>query len=315
MLSKVLLYSLMFSLVHSIPTTQGEDESIHEPHHRHHMHDMEKRGGGNTCAFPSGDGLVQVFNTKVENSQGWAQDGACKAGSWCQYACEPGYLMAQWDPSVTSYSYPGSQNGGIWCNSDGEIEMRRSGGKYCYKGKGTAKAVNKSGKSVAICQTVLPGNEAMLIPTEVQAGSSNDLAVPGTEYWASTASHFYINPPGVSVEDGCRWGSTANPYGNWSPYVAGFNMDGSGNTYAKLGWNPIYFESSSPFRNQKPTFGVRLKCDDSSKCTGGTCEINPNTIGLNKVKTGDQQTLSDGAAWCVLTATDNAGVSLEVFSL
>lgn len=315
MLSNVLIYSLFFALINSVPTTPAENSSTHKPHHKHHIHDVNVHKRSGTCAFPSGDGLVQVFNTKVAPSEGWAQDGPCEAGHWCQYACQPGYLMGQWDPTVTSYSYPGSQNGGLWCNSDGSLEKRISSNDYCYKGKGTAKAVNNSGQDLAICQTVLPGNEAMLIPTEIQAGSSNDLAVPGTEYWAQTASHFYINPPGVSVEEGCRWGSTANPYGNWSPYVAGFNMDNNGNTFAKIGWNPIYFEPSSPFRNQNPTFGIRLTCDDESKCNGGTCEINPNTIGLNKVQTGDQQAISDGAAWCVITATGNSGVSLEVFSL
>lgn len=323
MLSKTLLSTLLISLAAGFPTYEDVDSSASsqhvvagDGHHVHHMHDVkvEKRGGSQKCAFPSGNNLVRVDNTKVAPSEGWAQDGPCTAGSWCQYACSPGYLMAQWDPSVTSYSYPGSQHGGLWCDDNGNLQKRNQG-DYCYKGKGTAKAFNSAGKDVAICQTVLPGNEAMLIPTLVGQGSSNDLAVPGPEYWAQTASHFYINPPGVSVEDGCRWGSTANPYGNWSPYVAGFNADSSGNTFAKIGWNPIYFESGSPFKNTNPTFGVRLKCDDESQCNGGSCEINPNTIGLNKVQTGDQQTLADGAAWCVITASGNSGVTLEVFDL
>jgi len=47
---------------------------------------------------------------------------------------------------------------------------------------------NNCGKVHAVCQTVLPGHEDMLIPTEVD--SSAILAVPGPDYWASTASHF-----------------------------------------------------------------------------------------------------------------------------
>ncbi|CAI8510257.1 hypothetical protein CAS74_002740 [Pichia kudriavzevii] len=290
----------------------SESISAPTPAHLHHAH---KRDNGKTCSFPNSNGMVQVFNNKDSSSEGWAQDGPCKAGSYCQYACQPGYLMGQWNPQVDTYSYPGSQDGGLYCNEDGELSKPISNNDYCYKGKGTAQAINKTGQNVAFCQTVLPGNEEMLIPTDVSAGSSNDLAVPGTDYWAKTASHFYINPPGVSVEEGCRWGSTANPYGNWSPYVAGFNMDDSGNTYAKIGWNPIYFEDSSPFKNEKPSFGVRLKCDDSSKCNGNTCEINPNTYGLNKVSNSGEQQDSDGAAWCVLTASGNSGVSIEVFDL
>ena len=283
------------------------------PEHVHHAHKRDT--SGKTCAFPNDNGMVAVFNTKVANSEGWAQDGPCKAGSYCQYACQPGYLMGQWNPSVTSYSYPGSQDGGVWCDENGSLSKPISQNDYCYKGKGTAKAVNQSGQNVAFCQTVLPGNEAMLIPTDVQSGSENDLAVPGTDYWAKTASHFYINPPGVSVEEGCRWGSTANPYGNWSPYVAGFNMDDSGNTFAKIGWNPIYFEDSSPFKNEKPNFGIRLKCDDPSQCNGQTCEIDPSKEGLDKVSNAGQQGDSNGAAWCVVTATGNSGVSVEVFSV
>ncbi|GMM28701.1 hypothetical protein DAMA08_014170 [Martiniozyma asiatica (nom. inval.)] len=301
MLFSTVLTSLIVGLSAAAPAT---------PHHAHHFHKRET-----TCAFPNEEGMVPVHNTKVAPSEGWAQDGPCKAGSWCQYACEPGYLMSQWDPSVTTYSYPGSQNGGLWCDESGQLSQKNSNTNYCYKGKGTAKAINNANSDVAICQTVLPGDEAMLIPTEIKKGSKNDLSVPGTEYWASTASHFYINPPGVSVEEGCRWGSTENPWGNWSPYVAGFNMDDNGNTYAKIGWNPIYFEDSSPFKNEKPSFGIRLVCDDPSKCNGGTCEINPNTIGLNKVNTEDAQDLSNGAAWCVVTATGNSGVSVEIFDV
>ncbi|ODQ45939.1 hypothetical protein PICMEDRAFT_34357 [Pichia membranifaciens NRRL Y-2026] len=284
-------------------------ESVSAPTSLH-----EKRDGGNTCSFPNSDGMVAVFNTKVANSEGWAQDGPCKANSYCQYACQPGYLMGQWNPDVTSYSYPGSQDGGLHCDSNGQLSKPISNSDYCVKGKGTAKAVNKAGDKVAFCQTVLPGNEAMLIPTEVAGGSDNDLAVPGTDYWASTASHFYVNPPGVSAQDGCVWGSTDKAQGNWAPYVAGFNMDDSGNTFAKIGWNPVYFEGSSPFSNTKPSYGIRLKCDDPSKCNGDTCEINPSKYGLNKMS-NQQQSNSDGAAWCVVTATGNSGVSVEVFDV
>ena len=42
------------------------------------------------------------------------------------------------------------------------------------------------GGGVAFCQTVLPGNEAMLIPTLVQGTTT--LAVPGTSYWCGTAA-------------------------------------------------------------------------------------------------------------------------------
>ncbi|KAG7886523.1 hypothetical protein KL938_000176 [Ogataea parapolymorpha] len=274
--------------------------------HVHHAH--QKRAA--QCSFPTDKGLVKISSV---NGGGWAQDKSCTPGNYCPYACPPGKLMAQWNPKVTSYSYPGSQDGGLYCNDNGELETPISNHDYCVDGKGTASVKNSASKNVAFCQTVLPGNEEMLIPTNVDSSSSQTLAVPGTDYWASTASHFYINPPGVSTDEGCQWGSTSNPYGNWSPYVAGFNMDDSGNTFAKIGWNPVYFEDSSPFKNEKPSFGVRLSCNNGDKCNGNTCEINPQKYGLNKVSGSDN--VSDGAAWCVLTATDNSDVTVEVFDL
>ena len=42
------------------------------------------------------------------------------------------------------------------------------------------------GKVISFCQTVLPGNEAMIIPTDVD--SEMTIAVPGVKYWAKTAA-------------------------------------------------------------------------------------------------------------------------------
>jgi hypothetical protein len=64
---------------------------------------------------------------------------------------------------------------------------------YCVDGTGTISAVNQcSGGNVAFCQTVLPGNEAMLIPTNVE--STSVLAVPDTTYWAGTAAQYVLIP-------------------------------------------------------------------------------------------------------------------------
>lgn len=270
-----------------------------------------KRGG--TCAFPNGPGMVAV--QKSGKNAGWAmhEDQVCSYGSWCPYACEPGQLMAQWDPEVTTYSYPGSQNGGLYCDDNGNLQQKRSGKGYCYQGKGTVSAVNSCGSNVAFCQTVLPGNEEMLIPTNVEGGSEQVLAVPGTEYWAGTAAHYYINPPGVSVDDGCKWGSTAHPYGNWAPYVAGANQDSSGNTYVKIGWNPIYLEPATPFRNTKPSFGIKVTCDDESKCVGLPCSIDPSKNDVNQISGSQVSDGAGGAAFCVVTAQNGAKAKIEVF--
>lgn len=217
--------------------------------------------------------------------------------------------MAQWDTSATSYTYPQSQNGGLYCNDDGTVSKPFSDKDYCVDGTGTVEVNNMASQNVAFCQTVLPGNEAMLIPTNVDGGGSQTLAVPDQSYWASTAAHYYINPLGVSTDDGCVWGSSSKAIGNWAPYVAGANADSSGNTYVKIGWNPVYLDSFSDL----PSFGIRVTCDDGD-CTGLDCEIDPSKVGLNGV-TSDNASKGDGASFCVVTATNKASAKIEVFSV
>lgn len=67
---------------------------------------VEKRGG--QCAFPSDAGLVAV--TPGSQNGGWAMspNQPCTPGNYCPYACPPGQVSVQWDPSATSYSYPKS---------------------------------------------------------------------------------------------------------------------------------------------------------------------------------------------------------------
>ncbi|ODV64268.1 uncharacterized protein ASCRUDRAFT_73929 [Ascoidea rubescens DSM 1968] len=314
MLSKSILFFISAYLSINLSNALPIPESDRHHHNDHHLHKESKRDTG-TCSFPDDLGLVAV--NKDGTGNGWAisKDVTCKAGSYCPYACPEGYLSAQWDPSATSYSYPESQYGGLKCNSDGTLSKPFSNKPYCYKGKGTLKVNNKIGKNVAICQTVLPGNEEMLIPTNVGGGSTLTLAVPGTEYWASTAAHYYINPPGVSTDDACTWGSTKNPYGNWSPFVAGVNMDDSQNTFVKIGWNPIWLEDSSPYKNTKPSFGIRIVCEDESKCNGSGCEINPSKVEVNGISKGLSSTGAGGANFCVVTAEQGSTAKIEVFDI
>ncbi|CCD27268.1 uncharacterized protein NDAI_0K00770 [Naumovozyma dairenensis CBS 421] len=276
-----------------------------------HIHRRSNNAG--TCAFPEYENMVAV-QTNGTNA-GWAMhyDQLCSYGSWCPYSCKPGQLMGQWDPSVTTYSYPGSQNGGLYCDSNGVLQKPIPENDYCYDGKGTVVAINnvQGSGDVAFCQTVLPGNEEMLIPTLVS--DNETLAVPGTEYWAGTASHFYINPPGVSVDDGCKWGTKENPWGNWAPYVAGANMDKNGDTFVKIGWNPVYLEEATPFKDELPTFGVRITCDDESQCEGLECSITPSIDGVNGVSSPGAATGAGGGNFCVITAKNGAIAKIEVF--
>lgn len=107
------------------------------------------------------------------------------------------------------------------------------------------------------------------------------------------------------------WGTSANPYGNWSPYVAGANTDGDGNTFVKLGWNPIYLEPSTPFRDQVPEFGVEIVCEGDG-CNGLPCKIDPAVHAVNKME-GKSSEGAGGASFCVVTVPSGGKANIVVF--
>ncbi|KEF60494.1 murein transglycosylase [Exophiala aquamarina CBS 119918] len=269
---------------------------------------VEKRGG--QCAFPYDAGLVPV--TPGQQNAGWAMspDQPPKPGSYMPYACPPGQVSMQWDPSATSYSYPKSMNGGLYCDENGNVEKPFPNKPYCQATSNNIGVTNKAGGVVSFCQTVLPGNEAMLIPTAVYDTAS--LAVPDPSYWCSTAAHYYINPPGVGPDDACVWGSTAKAVGNWSPYVAGANVDASGQTFIKLGWNPIYLEPTTPFRDEVPNWGVKIECANGG-CSGLPCGIDPSQNQVNQML-GSASNGAGGGAFCVVTVAKGSSANFVVFN-
>ncbi|CEI69133.1 hypothetical protein FVEN_g4103 [Fusarium venenatum] len=279
--------------------------------HRHGQHSalesrpLQKRGG--QCQFPTDDPNMVAVTPDAKNA-GWAlsPDQECKPGSYCPFACKPGMVMNQWDPDST-YEYPSSMDGGLFCNKDGEIEQPFEGKPNCVSGTGSVEAVNKCGSTMSWCQTVLPGNEAMLIPTVVS--SSATLAVPGSSYWCSTAAHFYINPPGTG-EEGCIWGTEDKPVGNWSPYVAGANTESNGQTFVKIGWNPIWEDSA--LKSTLPDFGVEIQCPDGG-CTGLPCKIDP-TKGKGNVGSELSAKGAGGSAFCVVTVQKGSTAQIVAFS-
>lgn len=284
---------------HRAPTSRME--------HKIEKFGLKKRGS--KCEFPTDAGLVAV--TPGEKNAGWAlsPDTACKPDSYCPYACPPGQLMAQWDPEATSYTYPQSQNGGLYCDKQGDIHKPFPDKPYCVDGTGSVGCKNEAAKNVAVCQTVLPGSEAMLIPTDVQDWAG--LAVPDPSYWASTAAHYYINPPGTSTKEACVWGTKEHPVGNWSPYVAGANTDSNGQTFVKVGWNPIYLEPETPFRDEMPTWGVKIECDGDG-CNGLPCAIDPSKHSVNQCSRSET-TGAGGATFCVVTVPKGAKANIVVF--
>lgn len=84
----------------------------------------------------------------------------------------------------------------MFCNANGQIVKPFANKPYCVQGTNSVGAQNLCSGTVSFCQTVLPGNEAMLIPTAVDSWAQ--LAVPGMSYWASTAAQYVWSSPSDS---------------------------------------------------------------------------------------------------------------------
>ncbi|KAK6827887.1 hypothetical protein PG987_011228 [Apiospora arundinis] len=257
-------------------------------HSRSAVAHLEDRGLA--CKFPSGDGLIAVSPNAMNGGWALSPDQVCSPGKYCPYACPPGEMMAQWKP-MSTYATTDRMAGGLHCGLDGKVSKPFDDKPLCMKGTGNVKVVNKCGKVTSFCQTVLPGMEDMIIPNDII--DEQTIAVPGTDYWDSTAAHYYINEPGVSSKEGCIWGDDSKPMGNWAFYVAGTNTDHTGNTFVKLGMNPIYEASS--LAGKKPTFGMEIKCN-SGNCQGLPCRIDGSGV-----TSSDKSNGAGGSAFCVAT--------------
>ncbi|WKT45670.1 SUN family [Fusarium oxysporum f. sp. vasinfectum] len=213
---------------------------------------LEKRGG--RCQFPTDDPNMVAVTPDAKNA-GWAMspDQECKPGSYCPLPASPEVS------SVTRI---------------GEIEKP-------FEGKGSP--------TVFLALTVLPGNEAMLIPTLVT--SSATLAVPDLRTGAPPLlSNFYINPPGTG-EEGCIWGTESEPIGNWSPYVAGADTQSNASC---------------------PDFGVEIQWPDGG-CNGLPCRIDP-AKGEGNVGSSLSAKGAGGAAFCVVTVQKGSTAQIVAFS-
>ncbi|KAK4640567.1 hypothetical protein QC761_601530 [Podospora bellae-mahoneyi] len=258
------------------------------------------------CSLPDDPDLVRVPGD-VNNGFAMSPDEPCEDGKWCPIACRSGKVMAQWKPN-TKYTYPESMYGGLYC--DGGKPMKPFKEKpYCVDGTGAVKAVNKCGKVVSFCQTVLPGNEAMIIPTDVS--DTMTLSVPDASYWAQTAAHYYVNPPGVDASKGCVWGKITEAIGNWSPYVAGANTQSSGETFVKIAWNPEYMTTDNS--KNTPTYGLKIECPDGG-CNGLPCVIDPTKSGVGGVESPNTASVDGGANFCVVTVPKGKTANIVVFN-
>jgi hypothetical protein len=75
----------------------------------------------------------------------------------------------------------------------------------------------------------------------------------------TTSAQYYVNPAGVSQEDGCQWGDGSKPIGNFAP----INL-GVGENNGK--WLSIF--QNSPTTNEKLDFNIKIKGDNLS----GSCK-------------------------------------------
>lgn len=257
----------------------------------------EFKDGTVKCSdFPSGQGVVSLDWLGLG---GWASimsmDGStstsCEDGHYCSYACQAGMSKTQWPSEQPS---DGRSVGGLYCK-DGYLYRSNTDSKtLCEWDNKSAYAVNKKDKVIAMCRTDYPGSENMVVPTVVEAGSSKPVSVVDSDSYfqwqgKKTSTQYYVNNAGVSVEDGCIWGTDGSGVGNWAPLVLG-----AGHT------NGITYLSLIPNPNNKdtPNFNIKIQGTDGSS-TVGSCQYE------NGVYTGD------GTDGCTLSLT--SGVANFVF--
>ncbi|SSD61459.1 related to Septation protein SUN4 [Saccharomycodes ludwigii] len=219
--------------------------------------------------FPSGQGVISLdwlgFGgwSGIENDDG-STGGDCKEGSYCSYSCQPGMSKTQWPSNQPSN---GVSVGGLLCK-DGYLYRSNPDTDYlCEWGVDVAYVVSELDEVVSICRTDYPGTENMVIPTIVEAGATLPLTTVNEEtyyQWEGkmTSAQYYVNNAGVSMEEGCVWGTAGSGVGNWAPLNFGAGSS-AGVTYLSLIPNPNNKEAAN--------FNVKIVAADSDSTISGSC--------------------------------------------
>ncbi|KOG98781.1 putative glucosidase SIM1 [Saccharomyces eubayanus] len=217
--------------------------------------------------FPSGQGVISIDWigeggwSGVENTD-TSTGGSCKEGSYCSYSCQPGMSKTQWPSNQPS---DGRSVGGLLCKNGYLYRSNTDTDYLCEWGVEAAYVVSELSEGVAICRTDYPGTENMVIPTFVEGGSSLPLTVVDQDSYFTwegkkTSAQYYVNNAGVSVEDGCIWGTSGSGIGNWAPLNFGAGST-DGITYLSLIPNPNNGDALN--------YNVKIvAADDSSKVIG-----------------------------------------------
>lgn len=216
--------------------------------------------------FPSGNGVISLDWLGFGGWSGLYHDdtstgGSCQDGTYCSYACQSGMSKTQW-PSDQPAN--GVSVGGLYCKNGKLYRTNTNTNHLCEWGTDSARVVSQLSDSVAICRTDYPGTENMVIPTVVDGGSESILTVVDEDSYYTwqgkkTSAQYYVNNAGVSVEDGCVWGTSGSGVGNWAPLNFGAGSTG-GITYLSLIPNPNNVEAAN--------FNVKIVAYDGGSVNG-----------------------------------------------
>lgn len=222
--------------------------------------------------FPSVDGIVPVSWVGLN---GWASvmsmDGStasdCQDGFYCSYACKPGYSKTQWPSNQPA---DGRSVGGLYCKSGYLYRSNTDTNALCEADLSTGYVKSELSDVVALCRTDYPGSENMVVPTELNAGETQPLCVVDEDNYfmwegKKTSAQYYVNNAGVSVEDGCIWGSAAAGVGNYAPVVIGSGST-NGLTYLSLIPNPN--------NRNAPNYNIRIEATPGSTINGDCSYVN-----------------------------------------
>lgn len=191
--------------------------------------------------------------------------GNCPPNTFASYSCPPGYTKTQWP--VDSQGATGQSIGGLWCNSEGYLELTNPNFKtLCMPGAGGVSVRNELDEETCLCQTNYPGDEKMSIPFCPAPGQSITLTNldASTAYkWQGkyTSGQFYANPKGLGVDEACTWVSPSHPdsAGNWAPVNVGAGKDIHGTTYLSIFAN-------LPTSHAKLDYTIEIEGDITAPC-------------------------------------------------
>ncbi|ODQ68361.1 SUN-domain-containing protein [Nadsonia fulvescens var. elongata DSM 6958] len=218
-------------------------------------------------SFPSGQGVISLdylgFGgwSGIYHPSDTSTGGSCTEGALCSYACQSGMSKTQW-PSTQPAN--GVSVGGLQCKNGKLYRTNTDQDHLCEWGVQAAIVESELDSVVSICRTDYPGTENMVIPTIVEAGSTQLLTVVNQDTYYKwqglpTSAQYYVNDAGVSQTDGCVWGTAGSGIGNWAPLNFGAGYAG-GISYLSLIPNPNNLKAAN--------FNVKIVATEGATVNG-----------------------------------------------